>query len=136
MSTWMIVEDEPDLYDMLLIMTEALAHEGVAFLNGEEAVHWIDDVDFKRIKAQRPDFALIDVRLPGKIQGDQVSARLRQSAVMAGIPVIIMTAYRLSSDEEKALVRRAGADALLYKPLPSPQQLQDLFRKLSESATA
>lgn len=136
MSTWMIVEDEPDLYDMLLIMTEALAHEGVAFLNGEEAIHWIEDIDYNRIQAHRPDFALIDVRLPGVIQGDQVSARLRQCEALAGIPVIMMTAYRLPADEEKALMQRAKANALVYKPLPSAQQIQDLFRKLSVNATA
>lgn len=135
MSTWMIVEDEPDLYDMLLLMTEALAHEGVAFLNGEEAVHWIDDIDYNRIQARRPEFALIDVRLPGDVQGPQVSARLRESVALRNIPVIMMTAYRLTGDEEKELMRKAGANALIYKPLPSPQQIQELFRRLSVVAS-
>ncbi|MBL8134235.1 MAG: response regulator transcription factor [Anaerolineae bacterium] len=131
MSTWMIVEDEPDLYELLLIMTEALTHEGVAFLNGEEAVHWIDDLDFNRIQAHRPDFALIDIRLPGTIQGDKVCERLRQSPLMGQIPIILMTAYRLSADDEAAMLEKSGANVVIYKPLPDPSELQALFQKLS-----
>lgn len=134
MSTWMIVEDEPDLYDMLLLMTEALAHEGVAFLNGEEAISWIDDMDTSRITQSRPEFALIDVRLPGDIQGDEVAHQLRASNMLRNIPIILMTAYRLSPDEEREMMGYSGANLLIYKPLPNPQELQALFRELSETA--
>lgn len=131
MSTWMIVEDEPDLYDMLLLMTEALAHEGVAFLNGEEAVSWIDDMDTDRITHSRPEFALIDVRLPGDIQGDEVAYQLRKSNSLRNIPIILMTAYRLSPEDEREMMRNSGANLLIHKPLPNPQELQALFRELS-----
>ena len=41
MSTWMVVEDEPDIYDVLLAMFEIWGIEGVAFVDGGEAVGWI-----------------------------------------------------------------------------------------------
>lgn len=136
MSTWMIVEDEPDLYELLLLMTEALTHEGVAFLNGEEAVHWVDDLDFSRIHGHRPDFALIDVRLPGSIQGDQVSERIRQSPLMGQIPIILMTAYRMNAVDEKAMLARSRANIIIYKPLPTTDELQQLVNQLSVAAPA
>ncbi len=45
MSTWMVVEDEPDLYDTLLALFEIWSIDGVAFTNGTDAVKWIEDVD-------------------------------------------------------------------------------------------
>ena len=44
MSTWMVVEDEPDIYEVLLAMFGIWGIEGVAFVDGEEAVSWIEDV--------------------------------------------------------------------------------------------
>lgn len=127
----MIVEDEPDLYEMLLLMTEALDHEGVAFLNGEEAITWIDDMDTNRLTPSRPEFALIDIRLPGDIKGYEVAHQLRQSNTLRNIPIILMTAYHLSPDEERDMMKYSGADMLIHKPLPNPQELQALFRQLS-----
>ena len=50
MSAWMVVEDEPDIYDLLLAMFEMWGIEGVAFVDGEEAVAWIEDVENGRVK--------------------------------------------------------------------------------------
>ena len=42
MTVWMVVEDEPDVYEMVLAMYETLGIDGVAFTTGEEAITWID----------------------------------------------------------------------------------------------
>ncbi len=113
MGRWMIVEDEPDLYDMLLTMTDLMGVDGVAFANGEDAVAWIEDVEEKRLSADLPDLALLDMRLPGEINGEDVGARLRESPVLGEITVVLMTAYRLSPKDEKAIFesfRRGDAD--------------------------
>jgi len=135
MSTWMIVEDEPDIHDMLLLMTHTLAHTGLAFINGEEAMFWIDDYDLAPDRRTRPQMALIDVRLPGHIQGEAVSARLRRSPTLCAIPIILMTAYHLPPNLEKQLLQQSSADRLLQKPLPHPQQLQALVTQLSAART-
>lgn len=132
MGRWMIVEDEPDLYDMLLTMTDLMGVDGVAFANGEDAVAWIEDVEEKRLSADLPDLALLDMRLPGEINGEDVGARLRESPVLGEITVVLMTAYRLSPKDEKAILKASGAEMLIYKPLPRLAE----FTALMKTATA
>ena len=127
MSTWMVVEDEPDIYEVLLAMFEMWGIEGVAFVDGEEAVAWIEDVDNGRFRGELPELALLDIRLPGAISGPMVGERLRQSPVLGQIAIVFSTAYKLSVDEEKAVIAQAGADKLMYKPLPKFNELQKIL---------
>ncbi len=129
MTIWMVVEDEPDIYDLLLNMTQLMGIDGLAFTTGEEAVDWIDDVDQKHIQTEAPQLALLDIRLPGKISGPAVGGRLRRSPVLQNTTIVLMTAYKLSTQEEKAVIREAGANLLVYKPLPKLAELQKLLTK-------
>ncbi len=118
MSTWMVVEDEPDIYELLLAMFEMWGIEGVAFVDGEEAVSWIEETDKDKAPGELPELALLDIRLPGNVSGPMVAARLRQSPVLSRAAVVLITAYKLTVDEEKEIMALAQADRLLYKPLP------------------
>jgi CheY-like chemotaxis protein len=125
----MVVEDEPDIYEVLLAMFEMWSIEGVAFVDGEEAVSWIEDVDQRRIQTEAPELALLDIRLPGSVSGPDVGARLRRSPALKDIAIVLITAYRLTPDEEKLVIEKAGADKLMYKPLP---RFTDLQRELED----
>lgn len=125
----MVVEDEPDIYDVLLAMFELWGIDGVAFVDGEESTAWIDDVDQGRYRGELPELALIDIRLPGKIQGDIVGERLRKSSVLGHMAIVLITAYKMSVEDEEKVKLRAGADELMYKPLPKFNELQ---RRLEE----
>jgi CheY-like chemotaxis protein len=124
MGRWMIVEDEPDLYDMLLTMTDLMGVDGVAFANGEDAVAWIEDIEANRLSSDLPELALLDIRLPGELNGADVAARLRQSETLSGITIVLMTAYRLSPSEEKTMLKASGAETIVYKPLPRLSDFQ------------
>lgn len=126
MPTWMIVEDEPDIYELLLAMFELWGIQGVAFVDGPEAVAWVDDVDNGRVRGELPEVALLDVRLP-QLSGPEVAQRLRQSKVLGHIGIVLITAYRLSPDDEKAVMAEAQADLLLFKPLPSLNELREMI---------
>jgi CheY-like chemotaxis protein len=123
----MVVEDEPDIYEVLLAMFGIWGIEGVAFVDGEEAVAWIDDVDHSRFQGELPELALLDIRLPGDINGPAVGERLRRSHALGHVAIVLTTAYKLTPDEEKAVIRQAGADKLIYKPLPKFNELQTLL---------
>lgn len=123
MPTWMVVEDEPDIYDVLLAMFEIWGIEGVAFVDGAEAVAWIEDVDKGNVVNELPELAILDIRLP-EIPGPEVGARLRKSERLGKVAVVMITAYRLSPDEEEQVKARAQADALMYKPLPAMPELR------------
>lgn len=127
LSTWMVVEDEPDIYEVLLAMFGIWGIEGVAFVDGEEAISWIDDVDNKRFQGELPELALLDIRLPGDIDGPGVGARLRQSSALKNVAIVLTTAYHLTPDEEKTVIKKADADRLIYKPLPKFNELQTVL---------
>ena len=73
-----------------------------------------------------PDLILMDIQLP-KISGMEATRRLRAVAATATTPIIAITSFALSGDEQKA--KEAGATAYLAKPY-SPFDLLNLIRKL------
>ena len=136
MSTWMVVEDEPDIYEVLLFMFEMWGIEGVAFVDGEEAVAWIDEVDRGEVEGELPELALLDIRLPGPISGPMVGERLRKSPRLKNIAIVLSTAYKLSKDEEEAVKKLAGADYVIYKPLPKFNDLKKLLESIVKERRA
>ena len=124
MPTWMVVEDEPDIYDVLLAMFEIWGIEGVAFVDGAEAVGWIENVDQGRVRGDLPELAILDIRLP-EVSGPEVGNRLRQSPILGEMAIVLITAYRLSPEEEGAVIAQAQADLLMYKPLPAMAELRE-----------
>ena len=74
----------------------------------------------------RPDLILMDIQLP-KISGLEATRQLRAAAATANTPIIAITSFALSGDDQKA--KEAGATAYLAKPY-SPFDLLNLIRKL------
>lgn len=127
MTTWIVVEDEPDLYETLLALFEIWSIDGVAFTNGTDAVRWIEDVDAGKIETNIPELAILDIRLPG-VSGNEVARRLRNSTLLKNIAIVLITAYHLPPEEEKELLAMAQTRHLVYKPLPDPADFQHLLR--------
>jgi two-component system cell cycle response regulator DivK len=76
--------------------------------------------------AERPGLILMDVQLP-KISGFEATRRLRADPATADTPIIAITSFALSGDEQRA--RDAGASAYLPKPF-SPFTLLGMIRHL------
>ncbi|KPK07719.1 MAG: histidine kinase [Betaproteobacteria bacterium SG8_39] len=74
---------------------------------------------------KKPDLILMDIQLP-KISGMEAMRRIRAEASMADTPIIAITSFALSGDEQKA--KEAGATAYLAKPY-SPFDLLKLVRQ-------
>ena len=75
---------------------------------------------------QRPDLILMDVQLP-RISGIEATRLLRAEPATAATPIIAITSFALSGDEQRA--KEAGASAYLAKPY-SPFTLLALIREL------
>lgn len=127
MATWMIVEDEPDIYEVMVAMFELWDIKHIHFYDGQDAVEWIDAVDAGHISSELPELAILDIRLPGEVGGPAVGARLRSSPKLGNIGIVMITAYRLKQAQEEEIIATAGADQFLYKPLPAVQELHALF---------
>ena len=130
MATWMLLEDEPDLYDMILTMYDMLGLRGVAFSVGEEAAEWITEVNKGRYEGEIPELALLDIRLPDQITGTMIAAKIRKSPVLKDMAVVLMTAYRLSPEQEQRVLYDSGADMLIYKPFPRLHELHYALKNL------
>ena len=77
-----------------------------------------------------PDLILMDIQLP-KISGMEAIRQLRAEAATADTPIIAITSFALSGDDQKA--KEAGATAYLAKPY-SPRELLALIRKIVPEA--
>lgn len=118
----LIVEDSKlvhKMYDMML-RQYALVH---AF-NGQEALSKL---------GEHPDIDLIllDVNMP-KMNGLEFLGRLRGSAAMASIPVIIISTEGKDEDRQRGV--EAGATAYLTKPFRNEALLDTIARLLPASS--
>ena len=76
--------------------------------------------------ATPPDLILMDIQLP-KISGLDATRQLRNDPRTASVPIIVVTSFALSGDEQKATA--AGATAYLAKPY-SPRVLLAKIREI------
>jgi two-component system cell cycle response regulator DivK len=77
------------------------------------------------IAIQRPDLILMDIQLPG-MDGYEATRRIKADPALRSIPIIAVTSYALSGEEQKA--RAAGCDEYVPKPY-SPRQLLAKIRQ-------
>ena len=77
--------------------------------------------------AERPDLILMDIQLP-KVSGIVAMRALRHAPATAHTPIIAITSFALSGDQQKAT--EVGASAYLAKP-SSPFDLLNMIRKLA-----
>jgi two-component system cell cycle response regulator DivK len=92
----------------LLTVTD---YEVIEAENGEEAL--------EAVARRRPDLILMDIQLP-TLDGYEATRRIKADPSLSSIPIIAVTSYAMSGDEEKA--RAAGCDDFVPKPY-SPRQL-------------
>ena len=76
--------------------------------------------------AAPPDLILMDIQLP-KMSGLDATRQLRNDPRTAAAPIIVVTSFALSGDEQKATA--AGATAYLAKPY-SPRALLAKIREI------
>ena len=80
--------------------------------------------------ATPPDLVLMDIQLP-KMSGLDATRQLRGDPRTAAVPIIVVTSFALSGDEQKATA--AGATAYLAKPY-SPRELLAKIREIVPEA--
>lgn len=130
---WMIVEDEPSLRMMLsTAMMLMWGVEPLAFDDGYDAMAWLDQIEAQRDDAMLPELALLDIRMPGP-QGTEIAERLRKVPATSKMAIVMMTAYRLDSEERETIVQMAKPQAMLSKPLP---RLTDLKQALEQAISS
>lgn len=129
---WLIAEDEADIRNLVATMSQVWGHSTITFESGQKAWDWLDDIEAGTDTGPLPDFALMDIRMPG-YRGDQVAARIRQTERIKHIPIVLMTAFVLSDDERREMKAKSGVDEIINKPLPDFAQLQTILHDIIAS---
>jgi two-component system phosphate regulon response regulator PhoB len=101
----LVVDDEPDLLELLEVNFSAAGFIVLFARDGAEALH--------KAREKEPDVVLLDVVLPG-MDGLEVCRRLRQDAETSCIPILMLTAR--ADEIDRVLGLELGADDYVTKP--------------------
>jgi len=109
--TVLVVDDNTDIR-RLIRLTLAKSYDVLEAEDGEQALRLVGE--------RRPQLVILDIMMPGVVDGLQVLDHIKESAELAHIPVAMVTARGQSSDWDEGV--RRGADAYFVKPF-SPRDL-------------
>jgi two-component system, cell cycle response regulator DivK len=107
----LVVDDQEDNRRILRDLLTSVGYEIIEAEDGEQAIIVA--------AVRRPDLILMDIQMP-ILDGYDATRRIKADPTLRNIPIIVVTSYALSGDEERALA--AGCDAYIAKPY-SPRQL-------------
>jgi DNA-binding response OmpR family regulator len=119
----LIVDDEPNIREVVGLYLSRDGHDVVSATDGEEAL--------AVFRESEPDLVVLDLMLP-KLSGLEVCRRLR---AVRKVPLIMLTAR--GEEEERVLGLSLGADDYVAKPF-SPRELAArvaaVLRRVEESS--
>lgn len=111
----LLVEDEPDLREILGMVVRGLGHSVEQAADAHEAL--------RRMLDGRPDLALVDIGLPDS-DGFALARRFRATEAGRNCFLVAFTGWGTAGDRNKA--RAAGFDDHVLKPL-SRERLAQIF---------
>jgi two-component system, OmpR family, phosphate regulon response regulator PhoB len=110
-ATVLVVEDEPQIQELVAVNLEHIGHKVLRAASAEEAE--------VAIRSALPDVLVLDWMLPGE-SGVAFARRLRADERTRELPILMLTARAMEQDKISGL--EAGADDYLTKPF-SPKEL-------------
>lgn len=117
----LIVDDEPQLVELIKIRLESCGYEALTALDGQAGLD--------RAKKDKPDLIILDLMLP-KIDGYKICRILKFDQKYKSIPIVMFTARAQESDEK--LGYEVGADAYIVKPFEASALLAKIKELLKE----
>jgi two-component system, cell cycle response regulator DivK len=114
----LIVEDTEDNRQIMRDLLSSVGYELMEAHDGEQAITAAEEF--------RPDLIMMDIQLP-VLDGYEAIRRIKANGELRHIPIVAVTSYALSGDEEKA--RAVGCDGYIAKPF-SPRHLLATVREL------
>jgi two-component system, cell cycle response regulator DivK len=103
----LVVDDHTDSREMIAEYLSCIGFAVSTAADGAEAV--------TRAEQLRPDVVLMDLALPGVLDGWEATRRIKASPAMNRTVVIALTAHAFPQEREQAL--RAGCCAVFSKPV-------------------
>jgi DNA-binding response OmpR family regulator len=119
----LVADDDPDILELVAFRLRQSGYGVLTAVDGQDAL----DV----AREHRPDVAVLDVMMP-KLDGFEVTRRLRADAATADMRVLLLTARVQEADVSRGF--EAGADDYVRKPF-SAAELQARVRASLERRT-
>ena len=113
-----IADDNVDFAESLQVILEMQGHHVAVVSDGNAAL--------EAVRQQRPDFAVLDIGMPG-LNGYEVARRLREDPATGAVTLIAVTGWGQVADKQAAA--DAGFDRHLVKPL----DIEDLLEVLADT---
>lgn len=123
MALVLVVDDDPDIRDLLELKLGVMGHTVATAANGQEGVQACESV--------LPDLAIFDVMMP-KLTGIEAVRVIRKSETVAAMPIILLSAKSSDADIKDGM--SAGANAYMTKPC-SLRAVGERVNELLENAT-
>ena len=114
----LVVDDKEDSRILAGKVLRFRGYEVIGAATGEDAINMA--------QTELPDLILMDVRLPGGIDGLEATRRIKALPQLAHIPILAMTASVRPEDEHKALDE--GCSGFVRKPI----DIDELPRQVAE----
>jgi two-component system alkaline phosphatase synthesis response regulator PhoP len=111
-QTILVVDDEPHIVEVVHDYLKQAGYRVVTANDGQMAL--------TQARHERPDLIVLDLMLPGELDGLDVCRRLRQDPGLADMPIIMLTARVEETD--KLIGLELGADDYVTKPF-SPREV-------------
>jgi CheY-like chemotaxis protein len=123
LSRVLVVDDQEEIRHLIMATLDADNIELYEADSGEEA--------WRLAQNLRPALILLDVMMPGALDGYQVCRKIKTDGVLKnGTKVILLTGRSAAADIEQG--KEAGCDAYLVKPF-SPIELLELVERFVPS---
>ena len=103
----LVVDDLPESIRLVKKVLEARGYKVIKAQTGADAIN--------AAQCEIPDLILMDVRLPGGIDGLEATRRIKALSQLAHIPILAMTASVKPKDIHRAL--DAGCVGFIRKPI-------------------
>jgi two-component system alkaline phosphatase synthesis response regulator PhoP len=116
-----VVDDEPDVVDLVRTILVAAGHEVRVATDGGTAL--------AEIIAAPPDLVVLDLMMPD-LDGFELLRLLRVHPATAEVPIVILSARTAPVDQLETL--KLGANAYLCKPFSPRELLRQLRQLLAE----
>ena len=123
MAKILVVDDEPDMVEMIKAALESAAYQVVCAHDGQEGI--------EKARREKPDAIILDIMMPAK-DGFATCKELKGDPVCKDIPVIILTAvsdHFAGSRYTKSMGLELDAEDYIDKPI-DPKVLLARLQKL------
>ena len=111
-QTVLVVDDEPHIVEVVQDYLKQANYRVLTAQDGQTAL--------TLARHERPDLVILDLMLPGSIDGLEVCRRMRQDRSLADVPIIMLTAR--SEEMDRLIGLELGADDYVTKPF-SPREV-------------